>query len=147
MRNRRSGAGASGRTDQPVCHRMPFPVRQVDVPAAACRLRDGTVAGRLQLLHGVRVRRGRSVRRRRQARGPGVRRGAGVLGARRGGVQRDGAKEKQDRRLRMQSRRAGVRERRGVLPEYLRAEEGEPAGAEAAAATCSFHSAGSLRER
>lgn len=87
------------------------------------------------------------MRRQREARGPDVRRGAGVLRLRRGGLHRDGEEEKQEWGLRVQNHRAGVRERRGVLPEYLRAEEGEPPGAEAATATCSVHSAGSLRER
>lgn len=70
-----------------------------------------------------------------------------MLGLRRGVAHRHGAEEKQERDLCVQIPRAGVRQRRGVVPEHLRAEEGEPARAEAAAATCSVYSAGSLRER
>ncbi|XP_034408560.1 serine protease HTRA1A-like isoform X2 [Cyclopterus lumpus] len=101
----------------------------------------------MPLLPGVRVRRGRSLRRLGEARGPGVRRGAGVLRLRRGGIHYHGEEEKQEWHLRVQSHRPGLWKRWRVLPEYLRAEDGQPPGAEAAAATCSVHPEGSLRER
>lgn len=132
---------------QPVCYRMSCTVWQIDVSPATSGLPGGTSPRCLPLLPGVRVRRGRILWRQREARGPRVRWGAGVLGLRRGGIYSHGEEEKQIWDLRVQSHRAGLWKRWGILPEYLRAKENQPPGAEAAAATCSFHSAGSLRER
>lgn len=70
-----------------------------------------------------------------------------MLGLRRDCIHCDGEEEKQEWDLRVQNHRSGLWKRWGVLPEYLRAEEGQSTGAEIATATCSFHSAGSLRER
>lgn len=128
---------------QTLRHRLSGELRQVSVPADPRRLPGRGCAGPLQLLPGVRLRRGRAMRR---PRGPRLRRGDGVFGDRRRGDVRHREAEGQSRRVRLQQLRSGVRQRRGVLPEHLRAEARQQPGHEAAAAAGHLHPERSLRE-
>lgn len=134
-----AGRGPCGQT---LRHRLSGALRQVPVRTDPCRLPGRGRAGPLRLLPGVRFWRGRDVRRRR---GQRVRRGDGVPGDRRRGGVRHRPTEGLRRRVRVPQLRGGVRERRRVLPQRLRAEARQQPGDKAAAATGDLHPEGSLR--